>query len=140
MLLPTKRETDEIAALLEQGADSPVDLAKAVIRRLGELREERTQWVSILEATPGVYFGYGMWPTKDAAKKALPKIPMAQFSTRGAFVPVKGMAAIDAAYAQVDEPLADRGDAFEIALDVQAFRNGWKGRVSERHKFLPAGT
>lgn len=140
MLRPSKAELDSIEAMLVAGAETPRALAEAVIKEVELQRQSRVQWVSVLELTPGVYQGYGMWATRLMAEKQLPKIPQAQSSRRGAFVPVLGMAAVDAALAKADEPPAERGD-FRIAReDARAFRAGWKGNMRDRDRYLQPST
>lgn len=134
-LRPLKNEVEQVAALLERGAESPEAMATEVIQLVELLRQSREQWITVLELSPGVYTGYGMYPTRAAAQKALTKIPMAQVSRRGAFVPVTGEAAIQAAAERSEAPRQERGD-FEIELDRRAFKAGWKGNMRDRHKYV----
>lgn len=136
-LTPLKKEIEEIAALLQQGADSPTDLAKAVVKRVYELAEERVSHVAVLELTPGVYQAYGPFPTRARAEAALPKIPMAQVANRGAYATLHGMRAAKAAWEQSDEASdMERGDFKLVREDAQAFRKGWGGRSADRHLYV----
>lgn len=90
MLRPSKTEIEAVSDLLEQGADSPESLAHDVIQLVERLRGEREQWFAIYQMTPGVYQGYGPYPTRHMAHKQLPSNPMAQASKAAAVVPVLG--------------------------------------------------
>lgn len=138
MLLPTKTEITAIAELLAEGADGPEGLAKAVIRRLTELRGAREQHFAIVELSPGVYTGEGPYPTRAAAKKAATKnLWITEFGRRWAVVPVNGQEHNLQREAEADaRPPTERGDWAEIALDRQAFKAGWRGKQVDRKNFL----
>lgn len=136
MLLATKIEVDTIAALLEQGAESPKELAKVVIKTLTELREQRKFQVLIFELSPRVYTGFGPFSTTDQAFNSVDKNPMAYIAKNAAIVPVYGASQTKAMHELADAPPAERGDLTLVREDVRAFRNGWKGNVRDRDKFL----
>lgn len=140
MLVATKREVEAVAALLEQGADSPTDLAKVVIRALTELREQRKTYALVFELGPRVYSGWGPFATIDAAFNSVDKNPMAYVATRAAVVPVQGPGTAREMLAAADAPAEQRGDWLEIELDKAAFRAGWKGSMRNRAAFLPQGS
>lgn len=139
-LIPNKREVEEIAGLLEQGAASPEDLAKQVIKRVSELREQRQFYTLVFELSPGVYSGYGPFATRDAAFDSVDKNPMAYIATKAAIVPIIGHKHAKAAMeAKANEPPASRTDP-EVAKDVIAFKRGWRGKVTDRERFLQQST
>jgi hypothetical protein len=140
MLVANKKEIETVAALLEEGADSPVDLAKAVIKRLTELREERKYHALVFGLGPGVHVGFGPFATIDAAFNSVDKNPMAYIAKRAAVVPIYGTGQIAVMNALAEEPPAERGDWPEIRLDQQAVRKGWKGSMKDRHLYLTATT
>lgn len=134
-IIATKTEIAEVAALLQLGADSPEDLARAVIRRLSEMREERKQYDVVFELTPGAYVSFGPYATDAAARKAIPKIPMAQVAKRCAVVVRYGQTSIDAGIAKADAPRESRFD-IEIQRDQQAFKRGWRGNIRDRDQYI----
>lgn len=136
MLLPTKTETEAVAALLVEGAETPEELAKAVIRRLTELREEREVYVQVLQWSPGVYSGFGPFPTRAAALKALPKNPVAQLAKLGAVVSMIGPSSFEQMRALAEEPPTSRGDFAVVRDDARAVKNGWRGKAAERQAYL----
>ena len=135
-LTPLKSEVTEIAALLQQGADSPEDLAKRVVKRVYELAEERTTHVVVFEPSPGVYQAYGPFPTRSRAEAAVGKIPMAQVARRGAHATLHGMRSVDAAFAAADVEPEARGDFRIVKEDAAAFRKGWNGKQATRSAYL----
>lgn len=135
-LQPIKSEITEIAALLEQGAESPTDLAKQVVKRVYELAEERTTHVVVFELSLGVYQAYGPFPTRSRAEAAVGKIPMAQVARRGAHATLHGMRSVEAAMAAADVAPEVTGAFAIVREDAAAFRRGWKGRASDRSAFL----
>lgn len=135
-LTPLKAEVTEIAALLQQGADSPEDLAKAVVKRVYELAEERTAHVVVFELTPGVYQAYGPFPTRSRAEAAVGKIPMAQVARRGAHATLHGMRSVDAAMAAADEVPEVTGAFAIVREDSAAFKRGWRGKQADRASFV----
>lgn len=136
-LTPLKKEIEDIANLLQQGADSPTDLAKTVIKRVYELAEERVSHIAVFELTPGVYQAYGPFPTRARAEAAVPKIPMAQVANRGAYATLHGMRAVKAAW-EVAEEVSDteRGDFRLVREDAKAFRSGWRGKNANRSQYV----
>lgn len=137
-LRPKKTEVEQMAALLEQGGDSPEELAVEVIKQSFEFMAERITYAVTFELTPGVYQSYGPYPTRAAAEKAMPKLPMAQVANRGVYSMMLGPKVVSGqmAAADVDPKESTRSD-FEICReDAQAFRNGWKGEVKHRDRFL----
>lgn len=136
MLRPSKTEVTAIAALLEQGAESPEALAEEVIKAVERLRHDREQWFTVFELNPGVYQGYGPYPTRNAAEKATPKIPMAQIARRGGFVPMLGPTVAERQLVEADAPPAERADFALVREDMQAKRAGWKGNQRDRSQFL----
>lgn len=140
MLTATKREVEEVAALLEAGAASPEDLAKLVIKRITELREERKCYVLVMELTPGVYSGYGPFATISAAVDSTVKNPMAYIAKRAAVVPLAGHKPAVVSMEEVAaKPPTSRVDP-EVALDREAFKRGWKGNMRDRGKYLQVVT
>ena len=140
MLLATKKEVDTVAALLEQGAESPQELAKAVIKRLTELREERKVYALVFGLAGTAHLGFGPFATIDAAFNSVDKNPVAYTAKRAAVVPIIGSSQTQAMWDKADEPPTERGDWSEIRLDQAAFKRGWRGNMRDRAKFLPAGT
>lgn len=134
-LTPLKGEIAEIAALLEQGAESPTDLAKRVVKRVYELAEERTAHVVVFELSPGVYQAYGPFPTRSRAEAAVSKIPMAQVARRGAHATLHGMRSVDAAMAAADEVPEVTGAFAIVKEDAALFRKGWNGKQATRASF-----
>lgn len=140
MLVPTKAEVEAVAALLEQGGDSPTDLAKTVIKKLTELREERKTYALVFGLSGPAHVGFGPFATHDAAFNSVDKNPVAYIARRAAIVPIHGPSQTASMQALADEPPTPRGDWMEIELDKTAFANGWKGNMRDRAKFLPAGS
>lgn len=136
MLLPLKTEIEAIASLLEQGGESPEELAKAVINKLTEMRELRPTFGVVFELTPGAYVAYGPFATSAAVRKAIPKIPMAQDSKRGAVFSMYGMAHIAQRQAITDAPPEERGDFALVREDQAAFRRGWNGKLQTRSQYV----
>ena len=135
-LRPLKREIDEVAALLMQGADSPEALAGEVIQLVERLRWERQTWTVVFELSPGVYQGYGPYSTRGMAEKSIPKNPMGQIARRGAIVPVHGESVALAGLEKADEPPSARGDWVAVYEDQRAFKAGWSGRERDKQQFL----
>jgi len=135
-LRPTKTEIQAVAATLAAGAGSPEEMAEAVIQQVEMLRYERTQWISVFELSPGIYQGYGPYPTRAAAEKGIAKIPMAQVAKRGAMVPVLGPAVAEAGIDKADEPVHERTDFVLVREDAAAFRKGWRGKLADRHNYV----
>lgn len=125
-----------MASLLEAGAASPTDLAKAAIKLVDELRSRRQHWVSVFEMSPGTYQGYGPYPTRAGAERALPKIPLAQVARRGAFIPIIGPGVAAEQLTAADEQTPDRGDFVVVREDRAAFKRGWSGKQIDRKNFL----
>ena len=136
MLLPLKNEIEAVASLLMQGGESPEELAKAVIHKLTEMRELRPVFGVVFELTPGAYVAYGPFATSGAARKAIPKIPMAQDSKRGAVFSMYGMAHVAQREAITDAPLQERGDFAIVKEDAAAFRRGWNGKLATRSQYV----
>lgn len=88
-MTPRPTEIKAIAALLAEGADSPEDLAKTVIRELDVLRTDRVTYTVVCEWVGPVLIGYGPYPTANAARKAVEqgKVPAARHGRNG-IVPV----------------------------------------------------
>lgn len=140
MLRPLKKEIDEIASLLEAGAEDASSLAESVIKRVEELRGERMQHFIVFELTPGVYQGYGPYATGSAAAKAMPKFPMAQIARKAAVIPMLGVEHAMRGLETADEPPAERAVFQLVREDAKAFKNGWKGNMRDRDKFLQPTT
>lgn len=137
MLTATKTEVTAIAELLVAGAATPEELAKVVIKKITELREEREFHVLVLELSPRVYAGFGPFPTKTAAFDSVVKNPVAYIAKNAAIVPVTGASQTKKMLALADEPPTSRGDWAEVRLDSIAAKNGWKGKAADRQRFLP---
>lgn len=143
MLVATKSEIAAVIALLNSPTDAKGQawtedtMGRALINLVTEMREERKTFGVVFELTPGVYIGYGPYATEAAARKAVPKIPMAQVTKRGAVFPVYGHSQAEAAYAKSDEPLPERSDFTIAREDAACFRRGWKGNVRDRDQYLP---
>lgn len=140
MLVSTKREVDEVAALLVEGAASPTDLAKLVIKKVTELREERKVHALVFGLGNKTHVGFGPFATVDAAFNSVDKNPMAYIATRAAIVPILGPHKAQEMLAAADEPPSQRGDWLEVELDKRAFKAGWKGSMRDRARFLPEGS
>lgn len=70
-LKPTHRKA--LVEILESGDyDSPEDMAKALVEKLDTLRADDITYTVVREWGP-VYFGYGPYPTRNAAQKAIEK-------------------------------------------------------------------
>ncbi len=80
MARPT--EIRAVAELLMEGADSPEDLAKLVIKTLDALRAERETYTIFCFWNQGAY-SYGPYSTRHQAETALAdgKVPMASLAT-----------------------------------------------------------
>jgi hypothetical protein len=131
-----KSEIESIAALLAAGASDPETLATEVIKRVEELRGERRQHFIVFELTPGVYQGYGGYATGDAARKAMPKFPMAQVARKAAVISVLGVDQAQRDLATADEPPAENSNFTLTREDGIAFKNGWRGAVRDRDRYL----
>lgn len=140
MLLANKREVEEISALLEQGADSPTELAKVVIKRMTELREERKFFALVFGMRGGAHLGFGPFATIDAAFNSVDKNPVAYTATKAAVVPIYGPSQTQAMWALADEPPISRGDFAIVREDAIAFKNGWDGKERTKRSFLPPST
>lgn len=68
-----KREKDALAELLMQGAESPEILAEELVKRLDEMRGERTH-VFACAIVAGVPISIGPLSTRNQAEKAIAKI------------------------------------------------------------------
>lgn len=131
-LTPLKSEITAVAALLQEGDESPEALAKQVLSLIyNQLYPQREVWQVIFELTPGVYAGNGPYPTRAAAMKDLPKLPFAQTCKRGVVASTKSGSIVSH-----DPPPADRGDFAVIREDARAFKNGWRGGKADRDRFL----
>ena len=140
MLRPLKREIEEIAALLNEPADSAEEVAEKVIKKVEEIRGMREQWFTVFELSPGIYQGYGPFATRAAALKETPKIPLAQVSKRGAVMPMLGLSHVEQSIAKADEPPAERGDFALAREDAALFARGWRGNQRDRARYLPASS
>lgn len=140
MLIATKREVDAIADLLMAGDSSPQDLAKAVIRKVTELREERKVHALVFGLGPGVHMGFGPFATVDAAFNSVDKNPMAYIAKRAAVVPILGSSQTQAMRALADEPPTERSEFNVVREDALATKRGWRGNVRDRDKFLQPQT
>lgn len=138
MLLATKKEVESISALLVEGAETPDDLAKIVIRRLSELREERKTFALVFGLGPGVHAGFGPFTTRDAAFNSVDKNPVAHIASRAAVVPIIGSSRTADMLALADAPPTERGEFAVIREDVKARRNGWDGKERSKQRFLMA--
>lgn len=137
-LLANKAEVEAIAALLVEGDETPEALAKRVIKTLSELREARKQYHLVIELSPGLYETEGPYPTRDAATKSTKKnLWVTHLGRRWAVASGYGQAHNLAQQKAAEEKPANiRGDIAEVALDVQATRNGWTGKAADRQRYL----
>lgn len=145
-LIATQAERKAVAELMNSAADAKGQqwtadsMAKAVIDLISDMREERKCYVLVLELTPGVYSGYGPFPTIDRAIDSTTSNPMAYIAKRAAVVPLMGHKPAKVSMEEVAaRPPAPRIDP-EVLLDQQAFRRGWKGSVKDRARFLQVST
>ena len=138
MLIPNKAEVEAVAALLVEGDESPEALAKRVIKAISELREQREQFFTVVELSPGVYCGEGPYPTRDAAIKSTAKNTwITHFGRKWSVASMFGQSHNLAMQKEAaDKPPAQRGDWAEITLDTKAAKAGWKGKAAERQAFL----
>ena len=136
---PLKKETDAIAALLKQGADTPESLANAVIEELDRVRGERTTFLVVMRLGVGktaTHYGYGPYSTRNQAIKSIEEHPVASTATGIAVVPVTSAEGLEQIIERVDEPAAARGDFAEVRKDAEATRNGWRGKAVQRDNHL----
>lgn len=139
-LISTKTEIAEVASLLERGASSPEELAKIVIKKITDMREDREQWFLVYMLSPGVHGAEGPFPTKAAAIKGAAKMPILGIASAYAAVPANGPSFNRRREQEaMDRPTASKIDP-EVKLDQQAFRNGWRGRAADRSQYLPQST
>lgn len=136
MLRALKSHIEEMAALLEQGADTPKAMAEEVLKLAERLMGEREVWAVVFELSPGLYSGFGPYATQHMAKKAIPKLPIAQISRRGVVVPIKGPAYADVQWATAAESSAEKGDFRIVREDAELTKRGWKGSTKDRHLYL----
>lgn len=134
-----KKEVDAVAALLQEGADTPADLAKLVIKRLDEVRAERVTHFLVMKfgsKQSCFYTGFGPFSTANQAVKTFEKHPAAGMATGYAVVPTVNHLGFEELLARVDAPAESRGNWPEVEKDRAAFKNGWKGRGSDRERYL----
>lgn len=127
-----KKEREALAALLEQGADTPEELAEIVAAELDRLRGERNYHYAVAH-TDGPSQVLGPFATVGQANKAVRKYPATKtfFLTHG-----NTAEGLDRIIREVDEPPVRKGDAEDIQADVLAFSRGWKGNKRDRSAFL----
>lgn len=99
----------KVAALLEEGGDSPLDLAKSVVELVDEVRAEKTRYTVVCQygRTPCWYIGYGPYPTMRKAEDAIKKMPATHEATHVAIVPVTTPEALVRKTEELDAPAAD---------------------------------
>ena len=66
-------EVRHLAALLQEGAESPEDLAKLCINELDRIREDRVGHIVVTEWKGPVFLAYGPFATRNQAEKAVEK-------------------------------------------------------------------
>ena len=125
-MLPLKRETTAIAELLAAGDETPEALANAVIKKLDEVRGERTTHYVLLRMGHGqatTFYGFGPYSTKNQALKSIEKNPTAQLATAMAVVPTTSSEGLDQLIASVDSKPEVKGDWLVVKQDAEAFKN-----------------
>lgn len=139
MLRPSKTEIEAVAALLEQGAESPQDMAHAVIQLVERLRGEREMFYTVVGLGPGNYVGEGPYATDHMARKgAVKNIWITEFKRPWGVVSVNSQEFnLRRQKEAADKPPSTRGDWTKVELDKAAFRAGWKGNMKDRAEFLP---
>lgn len=124
-----------IAALLEEGAETSEELAKAVMRKVDELREDDKthivvgQWNS---SSGSFYLGYGPYSTKKQAEKAIEKgkgVPI--LAEHIAVVPVYTAEHIEKVWESEDSPPAPKWFN-EVQEDIAHFKANPKQRKRKR--------
>lgn len=128
-MTPRPSEVKAIAALLQEGAETPEALAKQVIAEVDRLRTDRKTFMVVAQyqaADTPWYLAYGPYATAKQAEKAtakgLPIMPPAKV----AVVPTYNPGHAETVWADTDKPAAPKGDFARVARDAQAYREGRK--------------
>ena len=134
-----KKEREALAELLEQGAETPDELAKIVAAKLDELRAARTTYTVVLRFGIGVHqfhVAYGPYQTRNKAQVAFEKYLRQMEPSAWAFVPTRTAEAGAQLLAEVDERPDIKGDWAIVKADGRAFRAGWDGKQKTRGQYV----
>ena len=71
-MLKPRHKRALVDILMSEDFDSPEDMVKAVVSTLDDLRADDTTYMVVREWSP-MFFGYGPYPTRNAAQKAIEK-------------------------------------------------------------------
>ena len=121
-----------IAALLEEGAETSEELAKSVMRKFDELREDDKTYMIVgqWDSESGSYYlGYGPYATKKQAEKAIEKgkgVPV--IAEHIAIVPTFTPEHIERVWAKADEPPPPPKWVKEVQEDIEHFKTKPKKR------------
>lgn len=123
MVAISSKEVKSAAALLEEGGDSPAELAKAVIEAVDEIRAGRVRYIAVIQwrDDPPVYTGYGPYPTMRKAVEDIEKGRIAPIPVLArAVVPVYSLQHVSQQWENTDkrEDIAATGQWALIADDA----------------------
>jgi hypothetical protein len=134
-LKPLKADVTEMAELLEAGAETASALAEAVIELRTRQMSRRYYYSAEIRAL-NVTQVVGPYTTVGQAEKAVREAAHA-LSGRGRVVFQYTPEGWAQHMRDVDEPRLPGKGWDDVALDAQAFKNGWKGAGSRREDHLP---
>lgn len=128
---PLKREKDALAAMLQNGAESPEALAEQIFNAVDVQRGERNYSYALVKTLIG-YTIIGPFSTDNQAEKAAAKHPAAE---RAWVVPGFTPEGLDRLIRETDEPATGAFDP-AIAEDAQLVKLGWKGKRKDRDQYV----
>lgn len=134
-----KKEREALAALLEQGAETPDELAKIVAGKLDEMRASRTTYTVLLRFGIGIHqyhVAFGPYSTRTQAQVAFEKHLQHTQPSAWAFVPTRSAEGAEAMIAEVDAKPESKGDWAIVKQDGVAYSRGWKGKQSNRSEYV----
>jgi hypothetical protein len=137
-MAPRPTDVRKIAELLVEGADTPEDLAKAVITKLDEIRAERVQWMVVHQfgTEKPWYAGHGPYSTRGQGEKAVARNPAISEATHTALVPVRTAAGLETVLKNVDEIAEAKSQWAVVRQDVADFKSGAR-KVKQRGWRIP---
>ena len=136
-----KKEREALAALLEQGAETPDELAKIVAGKLDEMRASRTTYTVVLRFGIGIHqhhMCFGPYSTRAQAEKAFDKHLVHTQPSAWAFVPTRTAEGIEEMIAEADKTPELKGDWAIVKADGRAYRKGWDGKQKTRSQYVDA--
>jgi len=123
-----------IAALLEEGAETAEELAKACMRKVDELREDDKTFIVVGQwdsQSGSFYMGYGPYSTKKQAAKAIEKgKAFPTIAERIAVVPVFTPEHLERKQRELEGPPPTLKWAKEVQEDIQY----WKDNPHKRKR------